>query len=96
MARLERRVWRACDAVLYPSAAEVRAAALSFAPRTAAPDGCCPRHFALLGDAGAGALAALFRLVEIFGAYGEDLEDCLERARHAAAWFRGDLGDESE
>ena len=29
-------------------------------------------------------------------AYGDDLEDCLERARHAAAWFRGDLGDESE
>jgi 5-(carboxyamino)imidazole ribonucleotide synthase len=29
-------------------------------------------------------------------AYGEDLDDCLERARHAAAWFRGDLGDESE
>ena len=23
---------------------------------------------------------------------GDDLEDCLERARHAAAWFRGDLG----
>ena len=29
-------------------------------------------------------------------AYGDDLDDCLERARHAAAWFRGDLGDESE
>jgi len=29
-------------------------------------------------------------------AYGDDLEDCLERARHAAAWFRGDLGNESE
>jgi hypothetical protein len=28
-------------------------------------------------------------------AYGDDLEDCLERARHAAAWFRGDLGDEA-
>ncbi len=28
--------------------------------------------------------------------YGDDLADCLERARHAAAWFRGDLGDESE
>ncbi len=28
--------------------------------------------------------------------YGDDLDDCLERARHAAAWFRGDLGDESE
>ncbi len=28
--------------------------------------------------------------------YGDDLEDCLERARHAAAWFRGDLGNESE
>ncbi|EON23089.1 MULTISPECIES: 5-(carboxyamino)imidazole ribonucleotide synthase [Nocardioides] len=28
--------------------------------------------------------------------YGDDLDDCLERARHAAAWFRGDLGDTSE
>lgn len=28
--------------------------------------------------------------------YGTDLEDCLERARHAAAWFAGDLGNESE
>jgi len=28
--------------------------------------------------------------------YGDDLEDCLERARHAAAWFAGDLGEESE
>ncbi|MFW6775263.1 5-(carboxyamino)imidazole ribonucleotide synthase [Nocardioides sp. CPCC 205120] len=28
--------------------------------------------------------------------YGDDLEDCRERARHAAAWFAGDLGDESE
>ena len=28
--------------------------------------------------------------------YGDDLDDCLERARHAAAWFRGDLGNESE
>jgi 5-(carboxyamino)imidazole ribonucleotide synthase len=28
--------------------------------------------------------------------YGEDLEDCLERARHAAAWFAGELGNESE
>jgi 5-(carboxyamino)imidazole ribonucleotide synthase len=28
--------------------------------------------------------------------YGDDLEDCLERARHAAAWFAGDLGNESE
>jgi 5-(carboxyamino)imidazole ribonucleotide synthase len=28
--------------------------------------------------------------------YGDDLDDCLERARHAAAWFRGDLGEESE
>ncbi|HEU4810598.1 MAG TPA: 5-(carboxyamino)imidazole ribonucleotide synthase [Nocardioides sp.] len=28
--------------------------------------------------------------------YGDDLEDCLERARHAAAWFSGDLGNESE
>ncbi len=29
-------------------------------------------------------------------AYGDDLDDVLERARHAAAWFRGDLGMESE
>ncbi|WP_281178232.1 5-(carboxyamino)imidazole ribonucleotide synthase [Nocardioides jensenii] len=28
--------------------------------------------------------------------YGDDLADCLERARHAAAWFRGDLGNDSE
>ena len=26
-------------------------------------------------------------------AYGDDLDDVRERARHAAAWFRGDLGD---
>jgi 5-(carboxyamino)imidazole ribonucleotide synthase len=29
-------------------------------------------------------------------AYGDDLDDVRERARHAAAWFRGDLGDESK
>jgi 5-(carboxyamino)imidazole ribonucleotide synthase len=29
-------------------------------------------------------------------AYGEDLDDVRSRARHAAAWFRGDLGMESE
>jgi 5-(carboxyamino)imidazole ribonucleotide synthase len=29
-------------------------------------------------------------------AYGHDLEDVRARARHAAAWFRGDLGNESE
>ena len=29
-------------------------------------------------------------------AYGDDLDDVRSRARHAAAWFRGDLGDESE
>ena len=29
-------------------------------------------------------------------AYGDDLEDVRARARHAAAWFRGDLGQESE
>lgn len=28
--------------------------------------------------------------------YGDDLDECRERARHAAAWFAGDLGDESE
>lgn len=36
------------------------------------------------------------RKVGHVNAYGDDLEDCLERARHAAAWLRGDLGDESE
>ena len=29
-------------------------------------------------------------------AYGDDLEEVRERALHAAAWFRGDLGEESE
>jgi 5-(carboxyamino)imidazole ribonucleotide synthase len=29
-------------------------------------------------------------------AYGDDLDDVRSRARHAAAWFRGDLGNESE
>src|SRR3954447_5619758 len=29
-------------------------------------------------------------------AYGDDLQECLARARHAAAWFAGELGDESE
>jgi 5-(carboxyamino)imidazole ribonucleotide synthase len=28
--------------------------------------------------------------------YGDDLQECRERARHAAAWFAGELGDESE
>jgi 5-(carboxyamino)imidazole ribonucleotide synthase len=28
-------------------------------------------------------------------AYGDDLDDVRERAQHAAAWFRGDLGNES-
>jgi 5-(carboxyamino)imidazole ribonucleotide synthase len=36
------------------------------------------------------------RKVGHVNAYGDDLDDCLGRARHAAAWFRGDLGDESE
>lgn len=36
------------------------------------------------------------RKVGHVNAYGDDLEDCLVRARHAAAWFRGDLGNESE
>ncbi len=36
------------------------------------------------------------RKVGHVNAYGDDLDDCLDRARHAAAWFRGDLGDESE
>jgi 5-(carboxyamino)imidazole ribonucleotide synthase len=29
-------------------------------------------------------------------AYGDDLEDVRARARHAAAWFRGELGEESD
>ena len=36
------------------------------------------------------------RKVGHVNAYGDDLADCLERARHAAAWCRGDLGNESE
>ena len=36
------------------------------------------------------------RKVGHVNAYGDDLEDCLRRARHAAAWFAGDLGEESE
>ena len=36
------------------------------------------------------------RKVGHVNAYGDDLDDCLERARHAAAWFRGDLGETSE
>jgi len=36
------------------------------------------------------------RKVGHVNAYGDDLEDCLKRARHAAAWFAGELGDESE
>ena len=36
------------------------------------------------------------RKVGHVNAYGDDHEDCLERARHAAAWFAGDLGEESE
>ena len=36
------------------------------------------------------------RKVGHVNAYGDDLDDCVERARHAAAWFRGDLGEESE
>jgi 5-(carboxyamino)imidazole ribonucleotide synthase len=36
------------------------------------------------------------RKVGHVNAYGDDLHDCLERARHAAAWFAGELGDESE
>ena len=36
------------------------------------------------------------RKVGHVNAYGDDLEECLERARHAAAWFAGELGEESE
>ncbi len=33
------------------------------------------------------------RKVGHVNAYGDDLDDCLARARHAASWFRGDLRD---
>jgi 5-(carboxyamino)imidazole ribonucleotide synthase len=36
------------------------------------------------------------RKVGHVNAFGDDLDDCLERARHAAAWFAGELGNESE
>jgi 5-(carboxyamino)imidazole ribonucleotide synthase len=36
------------------------------------------------------------RKVGHVNAYGDDLADCLERARHAAAWFAGELGELSE
>jgi 5-(carboxyamino)imidazole ribonucleotide synthase len=36
------------------------------------------------------------RKVGHVNAYGDDLQECLDRARHAAAWFAGELGDESE
>jgi 5-(carboxyamino)imidazole ribonucleotide synthase len=36
------------------------------------------------------------RKVGHVNAYGDDLDDCLERARHAAAWFRGDFANASE
>ncbi len=36
------------------------------------------------------------RKVGHVNAYGEDWTACLERARHAAAWFAGELGDHSE
>ncbi len=36
------------------------------------------------------------RKVGHVNAYGDDLDDCLERARHAAGWFAGELGDTSE
>ncbi|QCX28246.1 5-(carboxyamino)imidazole ribonucleotide synthase [Nocardioides jishulii] len=36
------------------------------------------------------------RKVGHVNAFGDDLDETLERARHAAAWFRGDLGDHSE
>jgi 5-(carboxyamino)imidazole ribonucleotide synthase len=36
------------------------------------------------------------RKVGHVNAYGDDLQECLERARHAAAWFAGELGDDSE
>ncbi|HET9499572.1 MAG TPA: 5-(carboxyamino)imidazole ribonucleotide synthase [Marmoricola sp.] len=36
------------------------------------------------------------RKVGHVNAFGDDLEDCLERARHAASWFAGELGEDSE
>ena len=36
------------------------------------------------------------RKVGHVNAFGDDLDACLERARHAAAWFRGDLGNHSD
>ena len=36
------------------------------------------------------------RKVGHVNAWGEDLDETLQRARHAAAWFSGELGDESE
>jgi len=36
------------------------------------------------------------RKVGHVNAYGDDLDDVLERARHAASWFRGDLGNDSD
>lgn len=36
------------------------------------------------------------RKVGHVNAYGDDLDDCLRRARHAAEWFTGELGNESE
>lgn len=36
------------------------------------------------------------RKVGHVNAYGDDLDEVLERARHAASWFRGDLGNDSE
>jgi len=36
------------------------------------------------------------RKVGHVNAWGTDLDETLERARHAAAWFAGELGDESE
>jgi 5-(carboxyamino)imidazole ribonucleotide synthase len=36
------------------------------------------------------------RKVGHVNAYGDDLDEVLERARHAAAWFRGELGNDSE
>jgi 5-(carboxyamino)imidazole ribonucleotide synthase len=36
------------------------------------------------------------RKVGHVNAFGDDLADCVSRARHAAAWFDGSLGNESE
>ena len=58
-----------------PTAAALLAAARSFPPRTAAPDGASPRHFALLSPPALDTLAGLLHAAEVFGVYGSFLEE---------------------